>query len=368
MELKLSAVWKPFVVISGMILLLATLKFTAFFFNPVFIGLLFVAILSPLHDWLVSRKVPHIVAVLASALAYILIYVILAWVLGLAARQILAILQQYGGAIIANNQAAIDLAKSVVGMGQALSSALESLDVTRLINVATAIARGIAELVRGVVVATVVFLFVMAELPTFMRRLRESFGEVHPVTVRTQAMLENTGRFMILRTLVNAVTGAGIALICYLMGIPSAALWGVLVFVLSYIPYLGIFIACVPPALLAFVEGGFGWMGLFVFLSTVVNWLAEQVVSPLITGKGLRISPVVVFLSSIMWGYVLGGIGFLLAVPLTMGFLLFFGAFRETAPFAALVSQIPLPETARYARVTETAESQARPQVDLPPP
>jgi predicted PurR-regulated permease PerM len=144
-------------------------------------------------------------------------------------------------------------------------------------------------------------------------------------------------------------------------------LWGVLVFVLSYIPYLGILIACVPPALLAFVDGGFAWMAWFVLLSTVVNWLAEQVVAPLVTGKGLRISPVVVFLSSIMWGYILGGIGFLLAVPLAKGFLLFFGAFKETAPFAALVSQIPLPEGAAEARATEAAESQAKGQVDLPP-
>ena len=137
------------------------------------------------------------------------------------------------------------------------------------------------------------------------------------------------------------MTGLGIALGCILLGIPNAFVWGLLTFVLSYIPYIGMFIACVPPGIIAFAEGGVTELAIFIVICVIINGLAEQVLSPIITGRGLSISPIVIFVSFIFWGWLLGSVGYLVAVPMTLLVILFMNSFEETKGVAGLVSDIP---------------------------
>jgi len=344
MDTRLSALWKPLLILASTFILLVAMKLMAFFLGPLLMALFFAAILSPLHNWVFSKRPSRGLAVLATVGAYILILIFLGWVLSTAVTQIGAILADLGASIAANAQAAIEQAGSVPVAGEALGGVASALNPAQLLGVAAGLAQAAAGVLSSLLVTSFLFIFLVVELPTIQRSLREIFGAGHPIPLRTEAAMDNTARYIILRTLVNLVTGAGVFVICLLMKIPDAFLWGVMVFVLSYIPYIGMFIACIPPSLLALSIGGVPYMLLFIVLITVVNGLAENVVSPIITGKGLQMSATLVFLSFMLWGEILGGTGYLLAVPLTVGLLLFFGAFEETRGLVAAVSDIPLPE------------------------
>jgi predicted PurR-regulated permease PerM len=101
------------------------------------------------------------------------------------------------------------------------------------------------------------------------------------------------------------------------------------------------FIACVPPGLLSFAIGGLDTLAIFILICLIVNGLAEQIVSPIITGRGLSISPMLVFVSFIFWGWLLGSFGYIVAVPMTLAVMFFLSSFEDTVGLANLFSNIP---------------------------
>jgi predicted PurR-regulated permease PerM len=275
MEYKISALWKPLVVLAATFVLLAGMKLMVSFFGPLLMALFFAAVLLPLHNWVLSKRPSRGLAVLATIGAYVLIVIFLAWVLSTAVTQIGAIVADLGASIAANAQAGVEEASSVPVVGEALGGVATTFDPSKLVGVAAGLAQFLAGFLSRQLLTFFIFVFLVIELPVIQRRLREIFGARHAIPLRSEAAMDNTARYFILRTYVNLITGVAIFLICLLMNIPNAFLWGVMVFVLSYIPYIGMFIACIPPSLLAFSIGGWPYMLIFIVLITVANGLAE---------------------------------------------------------------------------------------------
>ncbi len=121
-------------------------------------------------------------------------------------------------------------------------------------------------------------------------------------------------------------------------GIDFAVLWGLLFFLFGYIPYLGFYLAAIPPMLLGLFEYGLigGAVGVLVGI-TIINALVENVIFPSLAGKGLKLSPTLVFLSLFYWSFVLGAAGALIAVPLTIVVKIILESSEETRMIAKLM-------------------------------
>lgn len=131
--------------------------------------------------------------------------------------------------------------------------------------------------------------------------------------------------------------GIGTAILLLIGGIDFAILWGILTFLLSYIPYLGFILAALPPMLLGlFKYGPVGALAVLVGIS-LVNALVENVIFPSLAGKSLKLSPSIVFLSLFYWAYVLGTAGALIAIPLKMVVKIILESFDETRWLAKLM-------------------------------
>ncbi len=141
------------------------------------------------------------------------------------------------------------------------------------------------------------------------------------ITVASQA-LESAGRtvghYLLLFTLINAVFGTAIGLVLWVLGLPYAVLWGLMAFLLRYIPYAGTLISALLPALVAFAVFS-GWskslevLGAFIIL----DQMTAHVIEPFIIGSGIDVSPVALLVSTMYWSWLWGLPGLLLAVPLT---------------------------------------------------
>jgi predicted PurR-regulated permease PerM len=114
---------------------------------------------------------------------------------------------------------------------------------------------------------------------------------------------------------VVAVIDAGALLI---IGVPGAFVWGVLAFVTNFIPNVGFVIGVVPPALIGLLEGGVGMMVVVVVVFTVINFVVQSVIQPRIVGDAVGLSATLTFLSLVFWGWAIGALGALLAVPLSL--------------------------------------------------
>ncbi len=130
--------------------------------------------------------------------------------------------------------------------------------------------------------------------------------------------IENIKRYMAIKTATSLLTGAAVTLWLTGVGVDYPVLWGVLAFFLNYVPNIGSIIAAVPALLLALVQLGPGaaaWTGAGFLL---INNIVGNVIEPRYMGKGLGLSGLVVFVSLVFWGWVLGSAGMFLSVPLTM--------------------------------------------------
>jgi predicted PurR-regulated permease PerM len=123
---------------------------------------------------------------------------------------------------------------------------------------------------------------------------------------------------MKIKTIINLLTGLVTAIGLWLLGVEYALLWGILMFFLNYIPNIGQIIASIPPILLALLDQGTTTAIVVTVWLVMVNTAFGYGVEPRYLEKGLGISSLVVLLSLIFWGWLLGPIGMFLSAPLTM--------------------------------------------------
>jgi predicted PurR-regulated permease PerM len=166
------------------------------------------------------------------------------------------------------------------------------------------------------ILLTVVFILLEASvIPSKLQAALKDPGESVP---RLGEFLANLNRYLAIKTIFSLLTGIGIWLWLVILGVDYPVLWGVLAFALNYIPNIGSIIAAIPASLLALVQLGLGPSILTVLGYLVVNTVLGNFLEPRFMGRGLGLSTLVVFLSLVFWGWVLGPMGMLLSVPLTM--------------------------------------------------
>jgi AI-2 transport protein TqsA len=144
------------------------------------------------------------------------------------------------------------------------------------------------------------------------------------------------------------------------LGVDFPVMWGILAFFLSFIPWIGLPLAVAPAVVLALAEHGVTNAILVIVGVIVINILAENLVSPMLMGRGLSLSPTFLFLGFIFWAFVLGGPGAFLAAPLTIFVVLMLGTFPETKWIASLMgggvpdAEVPDADSPGAARVSES--------------
>ena len=170
-----------------------------------------------------------------------------------------------------------------------------------------------------------------------MNRLSSSLTQNNPQLAGAIVVGQYVVRQFGLRALINVITGAGVTVLLLVLGVDFAVLWGVLTFFLSFVPYIGLVLAAVPAVVLALAEFGLSRALLVIAGMIVIDTLVENVLSPMMMGHGLSLSPTIVFLSFTFWIWLLGAPGAFLAIPITIFVAVMFGTFPETRWMASLM-------------------------------
>jgi len=182
-------------------------------------------------------------------------------------------------------------------------------------------------------------LFLILEATSFSRKINTVLG-LHKqeladrVTEFGSIVLE----YVIIRAKVNFVTGAGFGIALFLLGVEDPLLWGVLMFMLNFVPYVGFIIAVIPPTLLAFIDNNPLIAGVVFLAACLVNLFSENILFPELAGRGMDLSPAVVFISMIFWGFFLGGSGVIVAIPLTVLLKMVLESYPETSWAAMIIA------------------------------
>jgi predicted PurR-regulated permease PerM len=194
----------------------------------------------------------------------------------------------------------------------------------------------------GNVLWVVLFMaFILAERESFARRLVKQLGQekAAPVLESLQQINHSVQHYLGLKTLISLMTGILVTIILSLAGVDFALLWGVLTFVLNFIPTIGSIIATLPPiAITLFQSGSLGKTFLIGLLLLGIHFTVGNIIEPKLMGRGLNLSALVVLFSLIFWGWLWGIPGMLLAVPLTGAIRIGMEQIEATKTVAVLIS------------------------------
>ena len=163
------------------------------------------------------------------------------------------------------------------------------------------------------------FIFILSEAAGFPNKLRAILNDKNTDLEKYAEITVGVNRYLGIKTLTSLGTGITISIWLAVQGVDFPVMWGVFAFLLNYIPNIGSIIAAVPAVLLALVQLGPLAAGIASLGFFIVNILVGSVIEPRVMGQGIGLSALVVFLSLAFWGWVLGPVGMLLSVPLTMG-------------------------------------------------
>lgn len=189
-----------------------------------------------------------------------------------------------------------------------------------------------------------------------------------------EEVVNNVKSYLAWKTIISIGTGLCVGLYCWALGVDFPILWALLAFLLNYVPNIGSLLAAGPPVLLAMVQLGPGRALALAAGYIVINTIFGNIVEPMVLGRKLGLSSLVVFLSLIVWGFVWGPVGMLLSVPLTVMVRIGLEANPETRWIAVLLGPSPESETphkrlvaARERRGAGRAELAKRPRKIAPP-
>jgi AI-2 transport protein TqsA len=296
-------------------------------------------IFTPLVRWLKSKGIPSGMSVLLVILLFVFLVVILGLVVVGAAIQFGNQIPSYQTNLIGfidtfthyvpstyiPSQGELSLNSILRGTASVMISLMKSA-INGFVNAGTTV---------GIIILTTAFLLIdAANTPEKINSELEKQSELQ---MRMSRFGKSLISFVVIRAETNLITAVGITIFLLIVRIDFAILWGVLVFLLSYIPYIGLVLASIPPIMLAlFKYGPLGALAVIVII-LIVNMLAENVVFPSLAGKGLKLSPAFLFLALIYWNYVLGSAGVLLSIPLTIVLKIIFESFEDTKWLARLM-------------------------------
>ncbi len=177
---------------------------------------------------------------------------------------------------------------------------------------------GTASVLGSLLMVLIVTIFVLLEGATFPDKLARMTNGAKQVRHEARRTIQRVQRYLLVKTATSAATGVCAGLLTYAAGVSSPSLWGLLAFVLNYIPFIGSLIAAAPAVLIAFVEIGPAAAFTVGVGYAVINVIIGNIIEPRILGSTLGLSPLVVLLCVALWGLILGPIGALLSVPITM--------------------------------------------------
>ncbi len=185
--------------------------------------------------------------------------------------------------------------------------------------------------------ALVIFFFMISAAMALPTPSRLGLDPNAPGIGRVTALTEDVRKYMTVLTDVNFLVGMGDTVFLFFLGVDYALLWGLLAWFMGYIPSIGFIIALIPPVLMAYAQHGLQTALVVLIGYVVINGGVQNFYQPKVMGNRLKISPVVVFIGLFVWGYLLGGIGAILAVPLTLLMLIIMENFEGTRSLAILM-------------------------------
>lgn len=313
---NLSPIARFLLLSAAFVIVITGLKMAASLVVPFLLAVFIAMIVSPLLAWLKSRKIPSAIAILLVMILILLIGLILAAVIGSSIDNFRQDIPAYSVKLATHSQT-VQQWLTALGIQIDQQQWQAMFDPSAVMKLVGNILSSFGSVMTNSVLILLTVIFILAENMAFGEKLKLARGNANSQEWLIK-LSDSVHGYLAIKTAISAVTGLLIFIWLQIIGVDYAVLWGLLAFLLNFVPTVGSLIAAVPAVLLALVQLGIGHAGLTLVGFAVVNFLMGSAVEPRWMGKGLNLSPLVVFVSLVFWGWILGPVGMLLSIPLTI--------------------------------------------------
>lgn len=356
--------------VAGGVVAIAGVRGFSGILGPVFLALMLVVAVQPLGDWLQRKGAPKWIAVLATLASVYFVLLGLIAALAVSVAQLATLLPQYtdkADELVANLQN--QLAQLNIGSDQ-VAKVLSNIDFGKLVGLLDDVLLGLLGVFSNLFFILALVIFMAMDAASFGQRVRAVAFSRPDIAYAFSAFASGTRSYLVVSTVFGLIVAVIDAGALWALGIPLPILWGLLSFITNYIPNIGFVIGLIPPALIALLEGGPMLMLWVIVVYSVINVIIQSVIQPKFVGDAVGLSVTVTFLALVFWGWVLGPLGALLAIPATLLVKALLLDIDPTTRWAnALISgSAPTPEemvVAEREAETRTRELQAAAEEDL---
>jgi AI-2 transport protein TqsA len=305
-------------VILGMVAIIAiSIKQAQATFQWLLFAVYLAALGIPLVIWLERKRIPYVVAVLLVVAGFAIVLVVIVVFVGTSLNSFYAALPSYQ-ALLQQRISSLQASLAANGIRITDSLLVNQFDPAWVKRWTASLLRGFGSALFELVMILVAVMFILLEASSFPVKLRAILGDPQKDFHLFMKFIYDIQHYMNIKTAISLTVGILVGVWLFILGVDFPILWGFLAFLLHYVPNIGGFIAAVPAVLLAFIEFGTGRATQVAIGYLAVEFILGNVVEPMLMGRRLGLSTLVVIVSLIFWGNLLGIVGVFLCIPLTM--------------------------------------------------
>lgn len=304
--------------IAGLVVAVAGLRAFASVLAPVLLALMIVVAVTPFGSWLGRKGAPgwvRTIAVMFAAFGILLGFVL---ILVYAGIRLADLIPQYSDDFDSLQRSVQDWLASIGVDQKQIDAATSSFSLSDLSTYLVDLAGKIMSTITSLSFIAIVLFFMAMDFVAFDERLGVSKRIRPDIGAAFESFVSGTRTYLIVSTIFGAIVAVIDTAALAIMGIPLPVVWGLVAFVTNYIPNIGFILGVVPPAIIALLQGGWGLMIAVVIVYSVINFVIQSLIQPKFVGESVNLAVTISFLSLTVWTWILGPLGALLAIPLTL--------------------------------------------------
>ena len=343
------------VTFAAVIVIIYGLQMAKVFLVPFLIAVFLALITVRPMLWLQQKRIPSFLAALLIVTTILLIFGILGAILGSSIAEFTAALPGYQAQLDVIVDGVFDFVVKHLNGDKSMESLGDMIDPGWAMGLVATILNSLKGVLTNTFLIIFTMIFMLLEVSSVGTKVEAALGRSAESLQRPREFLHNLGRYLGIKTIVSTATGICAGLLAWSIGLDFPLLWAMLAFLFNYIPTIGSIIAAVPAVLLALVQLGPGAAGATAIGFAAINVVFGNVIEPRLMGYGVGLSPLIVFVGLVFWGWVFGPVGMLLSVPLTMTLKLALESDERTKWIAILIGSERDAQYALKNRVTDPA-------------
>jgi predicted PurR-regulated permease PerM len=285
---------------------------------PVMLSLVLAIAVAPVRSWARRHGWPSWASTLLMMVTAYAIVLFLAAGLAVSVVKLAATLPQYSDRVDDLSASATQTLGDLGVDTAQLRTALAEVDLGKLTDLLTRILEDLLGVLGSLFFLVTLLFFLSMDASAVHVRMKALASWKPRLSEALSSYIHVTRRFLVVTAAFGAIVAVLDAGALWLLGVPLPLLWGLLSFITNFVPNIGFVIGLIPPALLALLDGGWELMLAVVVVYCVLNLVIQTFIQPRVVGDAVGLGTSVTFLSLAVWTFLLGGLGALLAVPITL--------------------------------------------------